>query len=380
MVITQQAIDNERARRFALLDELMAENKLDAILFSCIAMEAEQLQIKYLAQYTLSTRRAFGFKAYKKSPKLILPTIGQKYTAAFQSWIEPDDILSSDSIAQTSADLIDELPGTPRVGVVSFDMLPVRFHSILTQSKAEFVEIEQEYVTKYAPKSELEIEFIKDATELAVGSFEDVVRRIEPGINEWELMAGAEHYCFARGAKQTLLLSRSEKPHTFIGKPYDKPVKPDSIFVYSVELAGKYGYWSQVVRPIFMSRQAHPDAFEVWKIAKEAEKAGAKAFRPGNLLCDVAIAVEEVIDKYGCTMGVWCGHGMGSDLGDGIDLGRPNKMPIVPNMVLTIHPSIQGKTDGLLYGNTYLSTTGDAISLSGKYEESPYLDYFRSVI
>jgi len=370
----------ERARRFALLEELMGENQLDALLFAGIAMAAEQLQIKFATNYTMSTRRSFVFMERGKTPKLMLPTIGQKFTAGRKSWLSDDDIFSGDDIVKLAAGMVDALPGSPRVGVVNFNNYPVGIHRTLTQTKAEFVEISKEYVTKYAPKSELEIEFIKEASELAIGSFEDLIRRIEVGKNELELMGGAEGYLFSRGAQETLLLSRTAKPHTFIGKPVDKPVGEDDVFVYSVEVAGKYGYWSQLVRPVFMSRKAHPEAFEIWSITQEAEAAGVKAFRPGNRLCDVAIAVEEVLDKRGCSMGVWCGHGMGVDLGDGIDLGRPNEMPIVPNMVLTLHPSVQGKTDGLLYGNTYISTTGDAISLTAKYEESPYIDYFRSVI
>lgn len=380
MIVTKQAMMDERARRFSLMEELMAENQLDALLFSGMAMSAEQLQIKYVTQYTLTSRRAFVFMERQKTPKLILPTIGQKFTAGLHSWLPPEDIFSSDDIVRFVAELIEAFPEVPRIGVVSFDMLPAKTHTLLTQTKAEFVDISQEYIEKRAPKSELEIGFVKEASNLAIGSFEDLIRRIEPGINELELMGGAQGYMFSHGAKETLLLSCSEKPHTFIARPFDRILGKDDVFVYSAEVSGKNGYWSQLVRPVFMSPAAHPDAFDIWNIAKEAEAAGVKAFRPGNRLCDIAEAVEDVLKIHGCSMGVWCGHGMGCDLGDGIDLGKPNKMKIAPNMVLTIHPSIQGATDGLLYGNTYLSTQGDAVSLTGKYEESPYYNHLRSAI
>lgn len=374
MTVTKQELFNERDRRYRLFEELMSENKLDALLFSSFAMSAELLQLKYATNYKLSSRRALVFVEKNKTPVLIVSTVGQKFTAGLKSWIDPGDIRSGDSLAGTAAELIESLPGSPRVGVVNYDNLTVGIHNVLSQTKAEFVEVAQEFVVKYAPKSELEIKFVKEASDLAVASFEDLIRRIKPGMSDTEIMGGSEGYLFSNGATETLLLSRSEKPHTFIGGPTGKILGPDDVFVYSVELAGKYGYWSQLVRPVFMSKQAHPDTFEIWNIAQEAEAAGVRAFRPGNRICDVAEAVEEVIGKHGCSMGVWVGHGMGVDLGDGIDIGRPNKMQIVPNMVLTLHPSIQGKTDGLLFGNTYLSTQGDAVSLTGKYQESPYYE------
>ena len=380
MTITKQELLEERARRYKLFQEAMTENKLDALLFSSFAMAAEQLQLKYATNYRQSTRRALIFIEKNKTPKLILPTAGQKFTAGKKSWLEPDDILTADDINQMAADLIESIPGSPRIGVVNFNNISLGAYKTLSQTKAEFVEIAQQFVEKYAPKSEMEIKFVKEASDLAVASFEYIVRQIKVGMSDTELMGGAEGFCFSNGADETLLLSRSEKPHTFIGGPTGKIIGPDDVFVYSVELSGKFHYWSQLVRPIFMSEKAHQDAYEIWKIILEAEAAGVRAFRPGNRICDLAEAVEEVIDRHGCKMGVWSGHGMGVDLGDGIDIGRPNKMQIVPNMVVTLHPSVQGETDGLLYGNTYLSTKGDAIPLTGKYQESPYFDYFKSVI
>ena len=65
---------------------------------------------------------------------------------------------------------------------------------------------------------------------------------------------------------------------------------------------------------------------------------------------------------------------MGADLGDGIDIGAPNKMELVPNMVLTLHPSVVGKNDGLLYGNTYIVTENGAVNLTPDYYSNCYLE------
>ena len=48
-------------------------------------------------------------------------------------------------------------------------------------------------------------------------------------------------------------------------------------------------------------------------------------------------------------------------------------MEIVPNMIITLHPSITGASDGLLYGNTFLTTGGDPIKLTDWFNGSPVL-------
>ena len=72
---------------------------------------------------------------------------------------------------------------------------------------------------------------------------------------------------------------------------------------------------------------------------------------------------------------------MGCDLGDGVDISPENNMEIVPNMVLTLQPSVESSTNSLLYGNTYLTREhGDPINLTGKYMDSPFFDDLCSII
>ena len=71
---------------------------------------------------------------------------------------------------------------------------------------------------------------------------------------------------------------------------------------------------------------------------------------------------------------------MGADLGDGIDIGASNDMEIVPNMIFTLHPSVVSDTDGLLFGNTFVSTEGEAICLTPQYQDSLFIDDLRKVI
>ena len=71
---------------------------------------------------------------------------------------------------------------------------------------------------------------------------------------------------------------------------------------------------------------------------------------------------------------------MGADLGDCVDIGTSNKMEIVPNMILTLHPSVMSDEDGLLYGNTWMSTDGAPICLTPEYANVHFLEDLKELI
>ena len=122
-----------------------------------------------------------------------------------------------------------------------------------------------------------------------------------------------------------------------------------------------------------MTEDAQPEARLILEAGKAAEAAGLELLKPGFRVCDVCERIESVIHSYGYRSGVWCGHGMGPDLGDAVDFGSSNRMEIVPNMIITLHPSIVSDTDGLLYGNTFLTTENEPIKLTDCYNGSPVL-------
>jgi Xaa-Pro aminopeptidase len=236
------------------------------------------------------------------------------------------------------------------------------------------VDITDIFVEKKAPKSEYELSLLKYTCDIAVESFEEVVKFIKPGQTELDIIGMAEGYLRSRGAQELLVLTRSAAPYPFINRPVNKKIADDDIFVYSCECSGPLGYWSQIIRPIFMSKKAHQKLYDVLQIVKEALEAGRRKFVPGNTVADVAIAIEDVVAKNHCETGVWSGHSMGIDLGDGYFIGNTVKMEIKPNMILTMHPSILKDGDGVLYSDTFVSTKGEAINLTGKYTGSPYYE------
>ena len=376
-----ESILKEKAARFGKIDKMMLDLGLDAILFTSTAQPAYQVLVKYVAATTLRTRRAFVFKEPGKEPCLALPMGGDKNKILNNSWIDIKSLYLGNMLP-TVLGFIEKLPQrVPRIGWANPGEIPSEISKELEGTKAEFIDVTSAFTMLRANKSDYEIELTQKASDLSIESFEDLVRRIEPGKTEWELVGGAIGFLAERGAEDLLILAQSKKPFAFIKSPLNIPLGETDIFVYSAEFAGPGGYWTQIIRPVFMDRVTHPDAYEIWKVALEAENAAVDVARPGRRICDIHYAIDSVIKKHGMIMSYWAGHGMGCDLGDGIDISPENEMEILPNMVLTLQPSVESSTNSLLYGNTYLTKeNGDPVNLTGKYMDTPFFDDLRSII
>ena len=360
----------ERDRRVELLHRIMAEEGATAAFFTGTAMQTCQLPIKFFSNYTLNTRRSFIFCAQGELPCLVVPTPGQQYHARIASWLPEENV----QCCPDYSCIAKHLAGHKRVVWYKPNEYPIDLYGILMSMGIEFVDITEKFTLARANKSEYEIQLTKDASKLAADSLAHILPLFKDGVTEEDIIGAGEGYLRANGASDSLVLTRACKPHSFITRAQARKVNTaDGVFVYSAEVAGRGGYWTQLVRPIFMSEDAQPEARAILEVSKEAEAEGLKYLRPGYRLCDVCSALEGVVIARGYKTGVWCGHGMGPDLGDAVDIGVSNTMEIVPNMIITLHPSIVSENDGLLYGNTFLTTEGDPINLTDYFSGSPVL-------
>lgn len=377
MIITKTNEERaaERDRRVALLNELMAETNVDAMICHAANAIAYEADVKFMTDLYPNINRMFSYMKRGEVPYALVGRVDTHFHALYKSCLPENQVLLRENQLGAILDFIDSLPGEkPRIGIPNINDIPLSFWNRIKDTKAEFVDITAAFIEKKAPKSAFELSLIQYTCDIAIESFEQIVKFIEPGKTELEIIGMAEGYLRSRGAQELLVLTRSTEPYPFINRPINKQIKDDDVFVYSCEAAGPYGYWSQIIRPIFMSRKSHKDAYDVLEVVKEALEAGRRAFKPGNTIADVAIAIEDVVAKNNCETGVWSGHGMGIDLGDGISIGRSVKMEIKPNMILTMHPSVLKNGNGVLYSDTFVSTEGEAINMTEKYTGSPYYE------
>ena len=378
--VTPEEHRAEGLRREALLNKLMEELNLDAICVHSNGSMAFQAPVKFMTDIATPCGRIFAWMYRDRQPELIVSRPDFAFHCLYKTFLDEDHVEIIPDMVGELCRRIDALPGRPRIGIPNFFDWPKGAADRLQATKGELIDITKEFVTAKAPKAPYELKLIREACDLSFRSFEEVVRMIRPGLTAKDVIGFAEGYLRANGAEATLILTRDAKPYAFINRPTWKVIGPDDIFVYSCEIAGDGGYWTQIIRPIFMSRNADAATYDVLCKAKEAIYAGVDKFRPGNDLAEISLEVGRVAKKYGLSEGIWAGHGMGIDLGDGIDLGPNIHMEIKPNMIITLHPSLLQGEDGVLYADTFQSTEGAPINITDKYTGSPYLEDLRELI
>ena len=91
-MITDAKYVAERDRRVALLDKLMVDTRVDALVLTSTAQQAYQIATKYVSGYQLTTRRDFVFMKPGEMPRLIIPTVGQQFHARRLSWLPDENI------------------------------------------------------------------------------------------------------------------------------------------------------------------------------------------------------------------------------------------------------------------------------------------------
>lgn len=92
-MITDAKYVAERDRRVALLDKLIEDTRVDALVLTSTAQQAYQIATKYVSGYQLTTRRDFVFMKPGEMPRLIIPTVGQQFHARRLSWLPDENIL-----------------------------------------------------------------------------------------------------------------------------------------------------------------------------------------------------------------------------------------------------------------------------------------------
>lgn len=91
-MITDAKYVAERDRRVALLDKLIEDTRVDALVLTSTAQQAYQIATKYVSGYQLTTRRDFVFMKPGEMPRLIIPTVGQQFHARRLSWLPDENI------------------------------------------------------------------------------------------------------------------------------------------------------------------------------------------------------------------------------------------------------------------------------------------------
>ena len=238
-------------------------------------------------------------------------------------------------------------------------------------------------------KSHKEIEFMKDVCKIVAEFYEQLEKKIRPGISTYELDKEAEKIMRNLGAipaqigynpgikgippypSATCISINDEVIH---GIPSKNHIIQEGDIVSIDTVALKNGFHGDAART-FLVGNVDKEAKRLVDITKQAFFEGIKYAKPGYRIGDISHAVGEFVKSNGYSVvRGFQGHGIGKQMHEepGIpNYGKAGKgMRLEPGMTICVEPMvIQGKPDicELEDGWTILTCDG---SLSAHYENT----------
>ena len=238
-------------------------------------------------------------------------------------------------------------------------------------------------------KSHKEIEFMKDVCKIVAEFYEQLEKKIRPGISTYELDKEAEKIMRNLGAipaqigynpgikgippypSATCISINDEVIH---GIPSKNHIIQEGDIVSIDTVALKNGFHGDAART-FLVGNVDKEAKRLVDITKQAFFEGIKKEKPGYRIGDISHAVGEFVKSNGYSVvREFQGHGIGKQMHEepGIpNYGKAGKgMRLEPGMTICVEPMvIQGKPDicELEDGWTILTCDG---SLSAHYENT----------
>lgn len=231
-----------------------------------------------------------------------------------------------------------------RVGVYGMDfIMAVRDYLELVKSPFELVPFDRQFDMARAVKSDEELAEVRDAMDIIVDGFWDLVAAYEPGKTEAEIMAPAVQRFFARGAgprMMNIMLSGTHgEAEASFKVPGHRVVEKDDLLLYSLEVTGAGGYWVEFSRPLIRGNpssrtQAMADAYP------GALEEARKLMRDGELASNVHRAVAEAFAKHGFALGHLSGHSIGATMLEYPVIGAKSDAKLEENMIFSLHPQV----------------------------------------
>jgi Xaa-Pro dipeptidase len=363
--------DKEIARRIGAIREKMIDEGLQALIVFSQVVLGEKGAVRYVSDYRLLTRKDYLVLPLTGDPMLTVPTLGQQMSALQVSWVK--DIRHGGETAGMIRDVADKIKSASlekgAIGVVGLlGSMPHNDYELLRKELPEAIFSDGSELLDgiRAVKSPEEIELVRATTDIADTCYELLLEIIRPGIDEREVMAEVNKLLTLKGVEDTLILtSKGRSFPCFIAPPGSYLFQDGDHYVFSIEISGPAGYWSQIVRPLCLGK-ASSQYQRLFEVGKKALDAGISDLRPGRRIGDIARVISSEARNAGFKTGVWSGHGMGMDLGDGIGIFEDSTLELKEGMVITVHPHIitgDGK-EGLLLGDTFVVGQNGALNLS----------------
>lgn len=334
---SQKEID----RRFRNIRARLEGEGLDALIVCGNQYAGFEGATFYVSGFEIVHRYVYAVLPLAGEPTLVFPRearwIGDKAKPWIKDHVWPD--VPGHWIREQGQER-----GWKRVGVYGMDfIMAVRDYVELAKGSFELVPFDRQFDMARAVKSDEELAEVRDAMDIIVDGFWDLVAAYEPGKTEAEIMAPAVQRFFARGAgprMMNILLSGSHgEAEASFRVPGHRVVAPDDLLLYSLEVTGAGGYWVEFSRPL-ISGKVSPRTQAMADVYPHALEEARKLMRAGELASNVHRTVAQSFAKHGFALGHLSGHSIGATMLEYPAIGAKSDVQLEENMIFSLHPQV----------------------------------------
>lgn len=231
-------------------------------------------------------------------------------------------------------------------------------------------------------KTDLEIEYMRQAGKVVANTLLKLEEAIKPGITTADLDIIAEEYILKQGSRPSFKgycgfpgsICTSVNNEVVHGIPSKRVVLQEGDII-SVDCGAILnGYQGDAART-FSVGTASSEALKLIEVTKQSFFKGVEKAIVGNKLTDISAAIQEYVESFGYSVvRDYVGHGIGKEMHEDPEVpnyGRPGRGPTLKKgMVLAIEPMVNiGKYHVEVEPNDWTVVTVDK-SLSAHYENT----------
>ncbi len=361
----------EKSRRYQLVREMIRERKLAGIMLFSNAQINQQGFVRFLTGLPIPIYAHALLFLPEEEPFYFTPSPLQTYWAKRRSWVAEERIALSKGPGQEMGTIIRSMGKDEAAwGIVNYEMMPAKDFVALSSlcPNIKLTDVTQAMEDIRGPKSEEEVRLIRKSAQIAEASHEMLAREMKKGITEHALVARVEEALRKRGAERTFYLISSSPGGFYPYVPSDHRLDGRTPVLFSSEVSGPGGYWTQMVRTFFWQKPKGV-LMDMYKALMEIREAARVELQPGRRVSEVAEKLRKIIFARGFEYGVHFGHALGLDVVEEPLVNTANNRVVMPGQVIVIHPHLilEKKSLSIWIGDTYL------VGKKGVESLTPYL-------
>lgn len=320
---------------------------------------------RYLTDFFIFSQYGLLLFFLKDDPIMLVPMELQETVAKKYSWV--DDIRLSLDYTETATRVLKEKKlEKGNVGIISMESIPASMYLALREKlpEAKFADAGSMLLRQRFTKSDDERKLLEKAAELNDGAYEEVLKKLKPGMKEYEVAGIIEGFHRGHGADKTFnLVFSGPFPVSLESIPFQGlPWCPGQRAIEKgdcvhMEMTNAYGgYWNQLVRIIAVGAE-NPALIRFHQAAVKVTQSALKSIRVGTRTADVVSTMAETSKQCGFTLTAPLGHFVGLDLIEG-RVAAESEVVFNPGVAAIIHPRIDDSKGAnmLLWGQTYFMT------------------------